>query len=208
MLIPLDMLVKKYSLDITGILHCGAFDAAEAPMYESIGVGDVVWVEGNPSLIPALLRIVGPLGHRVISALISDVEEESEFYITNNGESSSLLELGTHKETSPQVHVVETIKLPTKRLDTLFEECGLSGLNFLNLDLQGVEGSAIESLGDKLDNFQYIYSEVNRSEVYKGCTQIEELDKLLEDYTRIETLWCTDGGKNHNWGDAVWVKDV
>ena len=58
--------------------------------------------------------------------------------------------------------------------------------------------------GEKTLKFiDYIYSEVNRDEVYENCTKIEELDEFLKryDFTRVETDWT-----GHTWGDALYIK--
>ena len=49
----------------------------------------------------------------------------------------------------------------------------------------------------------YVISEVNRADVYKNCTRVEQLDELLGSYNlkRVETSW--DGS---TWGDALYVR--
>lgn len=205
MLIPLQELQARHNLRVTGVLHVGAHLGEEAKAYNAAGFTPVTWIEGNPDLIQHLKANVHRYGHQVICALVSDEDGPREFKITNNGESSSLLDLGTHLETSPQVEVVKTYFLGAYRLEELVESYAIR-FNFLNLDLQGAELLALRGLGERISDVDYIYTEVNKREVYIGCAQVEDLDEYLGDFDRVETLWCEDGGVNHGWGDAFYVR--
>ena len=96
--------------------------------------------------------------------------------------------------------------LRSKRISTIFSENGISfdNYNFVNIDLQGYELPAIKGFGDAISKMDYIYTEVNTGEVYKGCTKIEELDEYLGGYgfTRVETE-MTDA----EWGDSFYMKN-
>jgi hypothetical protein len=47
-----------------------------------------------------------------------------------------------------------------------------------------------------------VYTEVNKDEVYQGCTLVDELDKLLHEFNRLETgQWV--GGM---WSDALYIR--
>jgi hypothetical protein len=81
--------------------------------------------------------------------VVSDTNNQlTKFYITNNGQSSSILEFGTHKDYYPGIQVAEVKEFNTKRLDTLFSENDISpdARNFINLDIQGAELLALERL--------------------------------------------------------------
>lgn len=200
MLIPLDELHEKYDLGINGILHVGAHHAEERKAYLGLAVHNIVWIEANRNLYKLLKRSVRD---KVICAVVSDTDgEEVVFHTANNGQSSSILELGTHKTEHPEVHYVSEETRTTSRLDTLIDEHELSGLDFLNLDIQGAELKALQGLGKYLDGFNYIYTEVNRESLYVDCALIQEIDEFLEGFTRVETVW-----EKHNWGDAFYVRD-
>lgn len=87
----------------------------------------------------------------------------------------------------------------------MIESYGIT-FNFLNLDLQGAELMALRGLGERLSDVDYIYTEVNKKDVYQGCAKVEELDRFLTEFTRVETLWCEDGGVDHGWGDAFYIR--
>jgi hypothetical protein len=98
MLIPIIELVTKYGVQATEVIHLGAHHAEEAAAYAEAGARRVIWIEGNPELMPALeaelCRFPGQVAYNV---LVSDLDgAEIDFYITNNKQSSSILPLGTH----------------------------------------------------------------------------------------------------------------
>jgi len=201
MLIPLSTLMSKYQPSITGILHVGAHLGEESPDYVAAGVDNVVWIEANEDICDDLKSNI-PSSNIVINAVVGESEgEEVEFHIANNFQSSSVLALGTHRTAHPEVHYISSRKMTAKRLDTLYETFDLSGLNFANLDIQGTELSALKGLGDRLADFDYIYSEVNKKELYVGCCKVKELDTYLSDFRRVETEWT-----NFGWGDAFYVR--
>lgn len=204
MLIPFDQIVKKYGKP-NGILHVGANVGEEAEAYDKAGVNKVIWIEANPDLIPILKETASKYGHDVIQACVGDVNNEAvTFHISNNaGQSSSYLDLGTHKIQHPDVHYVKDIIMSTIRLDTLFAPPANIISDFLNLDIQGAELRALRGMGDMLKQFRFIYSEVNRKEVYKGCALLPEMDAYLRGFgfRRVAIApWIGD------WTDALWIK--
>jgi FkbM family methyltransferase len=208
MLIDFRKLFPKYGIKPSGVLHLGANVGEEAPVYDELGIKDVIWVEANPDLIPQLVTNTNQYKHGIILACMGDVEgKEVDFHVSNNaGQSSSILELGTHKIAHPEVHYVESYKTTMRRGDVLFNEIGLGSIDFLNLDLQGAELLALRGMGDLLKQFKWIYTEVNQQELYKGCVLVGDLDLFLNGhgFKRVETSWCGNTG----WGDALYIKGI
>jgi FkbM family methyltransferase len=192
-------------ISIKGILHIGAHECEELRDYVAQGVSadSVDWVEANPALVSRMAE----RGIKVHNAAVSDVEAELPFYITNNGQSSSLLPFGTHEASYPWCKVVETITVRTQTLSTLIQEKSIPihQRNFWNLDIQGAELSALKSASDAINHADAIYAEVNTQEVYKGCGQLPELDAFLESkgFKRV-MISMTDAG----WGDALYVRST
>jgi FkbM family methyltransferase len=207
MLIDFRKLFPKYGIKPKGVLHVGANVGEEAPVYDELNCGHVSWIEANPDLIPQLSENVNQYGHCIFNFCVSDVDdEEITFHISNNaGQSSSMLDLGTHKTAHPEVHYVKDIKMKTKRIDSFFSDLPIMKMpDFLNIDLQGAELKALKGMGDLLKNFKWAYLEVNKAELYKGCALVEEIDNYLLGFgfKRVETMWCGNTG----WGDALYVK--
>ena len=76
--------------------------------------------------------------------------------------------------------------------------------NFINIDVQGYELEVFKGSSQILKNVDYIMTEVNKSEVYKNCAMVEDLDNFLSkfNFKRVETTW--DG---ITWGDAFYIKN-
>lgn len=204
MLLDLEQLVRTFGLRPRGVLHLGAHEGEEAPVYERCGISAAVWVEGNPELVDRLRERLEPRGHRVVQALVSDTEGEAvSFKVTNNSQSSSILALGTHRTSHPEIHVTHSLDLTTTTVDELAREHDLGGLDFMNLDLQGAELRALRGAERTLRQFDYVYTEVNSEAVYEGCALIGDMDAFLatHDLRRVVTRWTPEG-----WGDALYVR--
>jgi FkbM family methyltransferase len=207
MLINLRDLCIKYKFVPKGVIHVGAHKAEENSIYEDLGIDNVIWIEGNPDLCNQLRENFHKKGNEIYNYLVSDVDDqEYDFNITNNGESSSILNLGTHKEKHPHIFVTETKKLKSKTLNTIIIEndVNMSGFNFLNLDIQGAELLALKGLGQKIESVDYVYTEVNVDYLYEGCALMSEIDDYLEHFgfSRLETRILEEYG----WGDAFYKK--
>lgn len=206
MLINFSSLVSKYGRP-TGIIHIGAHFLEERGDYLNNGLDNTIWVEANPDVVVNVRRSI-PLtqNERLYNCMASDVDDQDkDFYVTNNGQSSSMLQLETHKKHYPGIYVTETKKINTKRMDTLFNEEGIdsSARNFINLDIQGAELLAIKGLGNIMNNVKYIYTEINIEPLYSGCCLLGELDDYLKQFgfLRVDTAIT-----NEKWGDAYYIR--
>lgn len=209
MLIPYDKLKNRYGVNITGVLHCGAHEGQEAQSYATLGVQKMIFVEADPDTYERLKNNLAKYPNAIpVNACLSDVDgQDVEFKRTNNdGQSSSILDLHLHKQSHPEVHVVDSISLKTKRLDTLLGELNINvhEFNFINCDLQCAELMALRGLGDLLGYFKYAYLEVNQREMYSGCPLIGEVDTYMRKYKfdRVATAWSG----SHGWGDALYIR--
>lgn len=203
MLIPFQNITSQYGTP-NGIIHIGAHAMEERQDYFDKDVRNVIWIEANPALSEQNKQNISPT-EKVFEFAASDTDGEVyDFNLTNNGQSSSILELGLHKHHHPHVHVTETIKVTSKRIDTLLteESIDIKGYNFINLDIQGAELLALKGFGDLLKDVKYIYTEVNTNYVYKNCCLIEELDDYLSlfGFDRVATVMT-----HAEWGDALYV---
>ena len=110
--------------------------------------------------------------------------------------------MGTHKDLYTDVFVNSVEERITTTLDELIpvESC----FDFINLDIQGAELNAIKGLGSRLANVNWIYTEVNKKNVYKNIYLVKDIDNYLRSYgfKRIATYWLPGAG----WGDALYVK--
>ena len=193
-----------------GVFHVGAHECEERGAYNSMGIPDssIVWVDGN-------LDLVTKMKSRGISniyfSLIDEFERDVEFHITNNGQSSSILKLGTHATMYPDIVVVETRKQRTTTIQQLSvkDSIDFTNLNFWNFDIQGAELLALKGAGDLLKYADALYLEVNTEEVYKNCAQLNELDNFLKEkgFLRVGiSMWKNGRGGDDGWGDALYMR--
>lgn len=204
MLLDLAALIEQRHMKIKGILHVGAHLAEEAPLYSSLGISNVWWVEGNQDNMDRITATVRPFGHHVLFGLVGDENgKEIVFHITNNESmSSSLFEFGTHPTFSPETVFIEHRTMKMSTLDSWLEN--FQDVNFLNMDIQGAELLALQGATELIKQLDYVYTEVNCKEVYIGCAQVGDLDVFLQDrdFLRVETGWVGEQG----WGDALYVR--
>lgn len=207
MLIPYPDLISKYSFKPKGILHVGAHELEERSDYLASGVDKIIWVEGNPSLINKAQEILKNSRHeKILNGLIhSHSDLEVDFKITNNSQSSSILEFGKHKLHHPHVDFIQNLKMKTITLYDLLEKASIprGEFDFINLDIQGLELQALKGLGDYFFDLKYIYSEINTSEVYKNNDTLDQIDSYLSQFgfLRVETRIT-----QYEWGDAFYIK--
>lgn len=202
MLIPVSELQEDFNIKPKQILHVGAHLAEESKDYTEYFQAPVIWVEAQPELCKKLKQSLDMVLNSVIEACVLDQNDlVVTLNVTSNSQSTSILQFGTHSNTYPDVRVTESVTVRTKRLDSLLN--GKKVPDFINLDIQGVELKAIMSLGVLIDQVEVIYTEVNKRQVYVGCSLIQDIDAYLKKYgfRRIATRWKRRSG----WGDALYV---
>ena len=208
MLINFKYLIDKFNLNIKGILHIGAHECEELTCYKnnSIPIENQLWIEAIPEKIDISKNLYP--GVNIINAVISDEDDKLvTFKVTNNYQSSSILDLKVHLTEHPEIYVTNTFECKTKTIKTIYEENNIdkNKYNFVNLDIQGVELLALKGMGEILNNFDYIYTEVNEKELYSGCDLLPELDLFLQQYSFIRVETCMT---RHSWGDAFYIKNT
>jgi|TARA_R110000851_G_scaffold91075_2_gene198893 FkbM family methyltransferase len=213
MLLNLVKLKEKYDLRIEGVLHIGAHFGQENSVYNEIGVSKKIFFEPLPHTFDKLVENINGDGHCVNVALGNSVGVIEMFVESaNEGQSSSILEPIKHKTQYPHIVFNDRVEVNMTTLDDYVKGHigGLDGFlddktnyNFINIDVQGYELEVFKGGKKTLESIDYIMTEVNRDEVYKGCPMVEDLDEYLGTYNfkRVETTW--DGG---TWGDAFYIK--
>jgi FkbM family methyltransferase len=118
---------------------------------------------------------------RVFPCAVSDTDGTASFHIASNeGESSSLLKLGSHSQLFPEVTVRETIEVPTRRLDSVLREHGLPTPDALIVDVQGAEYLVLKSLPPELlAHVRLVYTEVSTEAVYEGAGLLSDVEAVL-----------------------------
>ena len=201
MLIPLQQLVNKYNIHFKGILHVGAHECEELNDYEKyLSRNKILWIEAMSHKVNECKQKYPNL--LIENAIVSDVVENVQFKISNNGQSSSMLDFGLHSQYHPHVHYVSVFDGTTSLLKDILPKYNIE-YNFLNFDIQGSELKALKGMEEYLNRIDYLYTEVNSDYVYKECALISELDEYLLKFSlhRVETLWT-----DFKWGDAFYIR--
>ena len=192
---------------VTGIIHVGAHLCEEMDYYKNflaLTDSEILWVDGNKYLVeqckykyPSSSVFYGVCSHKAGQTVT--------FNITNNGQSSSILPLGTHKQHHPWVWNVQSQTHITTTVDQLLTENNIPHdvANMMNIDVQGAELLVLKGSPKVLENIKYIFTEVNEEYVYENCALITELDDFLGKlgFERVLTNMT-----EHKWGDALYVK--
>lgn len=209
MLIDFENLRQMMDSDsLDGVLHIGAHHAEELEKYVQNGAKAIIWVEANYSeAIPLLQRTVGHPNSSVhFFAAFDEDDKVLTLNVANNGESSSILQFGTHSKEHPHVQYVGKIQTPAWRIDSFMKNRGFDQklFTFVNIDIQGAELVALKGMPDQLQHAKYLYLEVNEKPLYEGCALIDEIDGYLEGFGFIRKMTAMT---KHGWGDAFYVKD-
>jgi FkbM family methyltransferase len=199
----IDKLISFFKLNIKGVLHVGAHQCEEQNVYlKHIFKENIYWIEAIDSLVEKNLQENPELN--IINECIGEEDGKNViFNISNNTLSSSILKLGEHKNIHPNVKIVDFLNKKTKTLKTIIIENNLKDrFNLLVLDLQGAELMALKGLGNMLEDFDFIFTEVNEKEIYINCALLEDLDDYLKGFNfnrkYLNTL--------NNYGNALYIK--
>ena len=199
-------LINLYNVKPLGILHVGAHLAEEYSEYNKNNYdngGGIIWIESIPELAEKLKKTLNLNHNKVYCATIWDVEGlEMEFNVTSKTASSSLLNFGLHSKTYPDIQVLKKIKVITKRLDNLLSND--DKFELVVIDIQGAEDRAIDSLGARITEVNYIFMEISKKELYIGTRLVKHMDLHLASlgFIRVFTAW----DRRAKWGDALYVR--
>lgn len=194
------------NIEFTGAFHVGAHDCEELSFYNNIGIknNNIVWIDAINSLV---LRAKSRGIQNIYNAIITDKDDEDiEFNISNNVQSSSVLEMGTHSYEHPMIHYVDKITSKSVTIDTFCKRnnIDMSKYDFWNFDIQGAELLALKGATESIKYAKAIYLEVNEEQLYKNCGLITDIDIFLSKYNFKRIL--TNMTANH-WGDALYIKN-
>jgi FkbM family methyltransferase len=204
MILSFTNIVKKYNMNISGIIHIGAHQGQEVREYVENGYQDIIMFEPLTENFRVLEENLKDMNANITAHQVALGNEEKNvvMYLSDNGLlSSSVLKPKVHLQLHPSVGFPSVEEVEMKRLDSFVEET--KNFNFINMDVQGYELEVLKGGMETLKHIDYVYCEVNRDELYEGNVFIEDLDKFLADYSmeRVETDWA-----GTLWGDALYIR--
>jgi FkbM family methyltransferase len=204
MLLDFDNLYTKYGMNVTGVIHIGAHFGQEYKTYKKYPtIENIIFFEPDPDSFAKLKETVGDdesvvCINKALGPFSCKAQMNKE--TANEGQSNSILEPGIHLQQYPNITFDDTYEVSVEPLDKFQPN---STLNMINIDVQGFELNVFLGARRTLHNVDYIYAEINRQEVYKGCPHVDDLDYFLgkHQFVRIETDWA-----GQTWGDALYIK--
>lgn len=197
---------------VQGVVHIGANTGQERDIYDRHGL-NVVWIEPIPTVFAELTQNIARYSkQRAFACLLADEDgRQVSFKIANNaGASSSMLDIGDHKEIWPEVHYTDVIPLQTTTFRTLVAREGLdlSRYGALVLDTQGTELMVLKGAGELLAQFDFIKTEAADFEAYIGCCQVKDIDTYLgaQGFQQIRCTQFADHPKGGGYYDLVYAR--
>jgi FkbM family methyltransferase len=175
---------------VKGIIHVGANIGQERDRYAAHGLS-VAWIEPIDDVFVRLQEnITGYKKQAAYRYLVADKDNEVHTFnvASNDGSSSSILELGQHKDIFPDIGYVRSFKMPSTTLTTLVEreQIEMNQFDMLVMDTQGSELLVLKGADHLLPYFQHIQTEAADFEAYKGCCRVADLEDYLLPHGFVE----------------------
>jgi FkbM family methyltransferase len=192
-----------------GIIHVGAYDGAEAPLYRALGLTRQLWIEPQTEMFSKLAAALPPSPDvHAIQAACGASNGMAKMTVMRGMFSSSLLRPKTHLTRHPEVAIEGEIEVRIARLDDILRGIGARAddYNVLVMDAQGYELECLKGAEATAAALDIVISEVNAEELYEGCALVQDLDAWLSGrgFTRAWTDWNGPGG---SYGDALYARE-
>jgi len=146
--------------------------------------GDIISVEPLPALQDDLqAKAAKDPRWRVLPPLaLGDNNGECTLNVSHASDMSSLLpSSGALMQALPDTKVVETVTVPMKTLDTLYEELSLEGKNvFIKMDTQGYEMAILKHAPETLKKAKGLQLEMSLFKLYEGETLFDDIIAFLK----------------------------
>jgi FkbM family methyltransferase len=185
------MLIDKFIFHIRNIdpnfepniiLDIGSRDLEQSIEFNSVYKNSIIYAfEPNPEQFSICLeKSKNYKNIKVEQLAISEENGKLNFFITHgNVGASSLLEPINVPFASTQDFTKITVD--SVRLDKWLENNQINNVDIMWLDTQGVELSALKSMGNKIKNVKFIHCEASELPYYKGHLLKKELSNFLLD---------------------------
>jgi FkbM family methyltransferase len=163
---------------IETIVHVGANEGQEVPVYLAAGVKKIHLIEPIPEISDRLFEKFKYTPQVCISPyLCLDTFGDTEFFTTtNNGLSSSI-----YSKHDPYMHNIafnqESIFVKTVTLDSLTDV--YEKVDLLVIDAQGSEDRVLLGATETLKKTSRIFTEVSTTPLYEGACVLEQIDTIL-----------------------------
>lgn len=189
------------------MIHVGAHAGEERDLYAKYEL-PVLWIEAIPAVFDQLCaNLEGYPKQRALLGLVTDRDgEEYEFHVSSNeGHSSSIFDLGLHRDIWPEVAYESSIRLRSSTLPSLLDRTGVdpSAYDGLVMDTQGSELLVLHGAAPLLADFRYIQTEAADFAVYEGGCQLADIEAFMsrqgfKEYARRQHVEHPEGGGSYD----------
>tara|TARA_B100001250_G_scaffold345902_1_gene315513 strand:+ start:613 stop:1356 length:744 start_codon:yes stop_codon:yes gene_type:complete len=197
----LDKILKNNNSNIHGIIQVGANIGQEIPILTKY-TNNIYLFEPLTKAFEELRKNISNYKDiNIFKYALGEKDEIKKINIsnTNYSASSSFLKPSLHLEYFPEIEFDSYEEVQIKRFDNINSKFYA---NFLILDVQGYELNVIKGFADKINNIDFIYTEISIEELYENSVLIKELDEELYELGFIRTK--TKIASNKPQGDALY----
>ncbi|MHC1791978.1 FkbM family methyltransferase [Solidesulfovibrio sp.] len=207
-MLDLPALLPRNGVIPRGVIHIGAHEGRELPLYRTMGASPILFIEANPAVAARLRRAMADEPDVTVAecAITDGSAATATLHVTSMDQSSSVLPLGEHLTLYPGIVETDAVVVPAASLDDLLARLDRdpAACNLLNIDIQGAELPALRGALGTLAHIEAINAEINFRELYVGGTFFHELAAFLHDQGFVcEAAVCP---YDPSWGDALFVR--
>lgn len=191
------------------IVEAGAFDGADTLRLASLWpAGTVHAFEPVPEAFATVLDRTRDLPHvhcyemALAAGTGSSVMHVSAGNTGGGSSSSSLLAPTEHLKLLPEIGFERTVEVRTMTLDDWAEQNDVSAVDFMWLDMQGVELDVLRASPRMLSTATTVVMEVSRRELYAGCARYAEVKAWM----RGEGFDPVIDRVSMHWGNMMFVR--
>ena len=142
-------------------------------------------------------KMTSKLNCKLFKFALSDYDGISNFYMSSGippgidgvkdwDFSSSISKPKLHLVDHPWCTFDTQCNVEVRRLDNVCKVEHIDYIDFIWMDVQGVEGQVLSGAGDMLKNIHYIYTEYSNHEQYEGQKDLDSLHKMLVGWSIVE----------------------
>jgi FkbM family methyltransferase len=204
MLLSYRSLIDQYDANVTGVIHVGGHIGQEMETYQKNNVKNLIVFEPQKIPFQKLSSVVDSIGFnnvKLINKALGNSCATVEMTCNDGGLCSSILKPKHVLQQYPDIIFDRKESVEMVTMDSVIGET--HDYNFLNMDTQGYELEVLKGATKTLEKIDYVYTEVNNTEVYENNALIEEIDEFLIDYNMVRVVTDWMGG---TWGDAFYIR--
>jgi FkbM family methyltransferase len=196
------------------IFDIGSCEGEDSIRYARLFPSARIWavepLPANVDLIRANLARYGVDRVEVVPLALSDSVGYATLHVSSGrpddapadidwdfgNKSSSLLPPSGHLAAHPWVHFDKMIEVETDRLDALAQRYGLSGIDYIHMDVQGAELRVLDGAGALLDSVRVIWIEVEAMSLYKDQPLRADVERFMTRRgfeKRLDTVGAVSG---------------